>query len=348
MKLTDKKFSIIFLLTIFLSFFSIGIFNYLVDYENIFSKKNLMKKELRQISNNINVGKSKFINTTHRDMKRALALFSKYDDCFLFGSSQHIIISSDDINKLDPKCKKNTNLSLPGGSLEDILINTYFTTIREKKIKKIFLGLGPYTFKYNSDYQLRWKKFESVFIKMNDKKILEKKNFFDSSKEKLKILYDKKLLKKNLYYLNNVIFNSDKNSNFSNIKVNIDGSYEFIGEYKNRKGEHVNKVQDARWGFNELNFEDEPKKSLINNIKYIQSKGIEVDILIIPFHPIVFSSGDWIVSKIYDANYEINKIAKEFGLDIYGSFFPDDLGCTKFDFYDDSHVKKTCIKNIVR
>ena len=68
---------------------------------------------------------------------------------------------------------------------------------------------------------------------MNDKKILEKKNFFDSSKEKLKILYDKKLLKKNLYYLNNVIFNSDKNSNFSNIKVNIDGSYEFIGEYKN-------------------------------------------------------------------------------------------------------------------
>ena len=56
------------------------------------------------------------INVTHRDMKRALALFSKFDDCFLFGSSQHIIISSEDINKLDPKCKKNTNLSLPGGS----------------------------------------------------------------------------------------------------------------------------------------------------------------------------------------------------------------------------------------
>ena len=31
---------------------------------------------------------------------------------------------------------------------------------------------------------------------MNDKKILEKKSFFDNSKEKLKILYDKKLLKK--------------------------------------------------------------------------------------------------------------------------------------------------------
>ena len=48
--------------------------------------------------------------------------------------------------------------------------------------------------------------------------------------------------------------------NFSNIKVNIDGSYEFTGEYKNRKGEHVSKVEDARWGFNELNFEDAPKK----------------------------------------------------------------------------------------
>ena len=34
-----------------------------------------MQKELRQISKNINVGKSKFINVTHRDMKRALALF---------------------------------------------------------------------------------------------------------------------------------------------------------------------------------------------------------------------------------------------------------------------------------
>ena len=134
MKLTDKKFLIIFLLIIFLSFFSIGIFNYLVDYENIFSKKNLVQKQLKQISKNINVGNSKFINVTHRDIKRALALFSKFDDCFLFGSSQHIIISSEDINKLDPKCKKNTNLSLPGGSLEDILINTYFTTIREKKI----------------------------------------------------------------------------------------------------------------------------------------------------------------------------------------------------------------------
>ncbi len=348
MKLKDKKFSIFFLIIIFSSFSSIGIFNYLVDYENIFSKKNLMQRELRQISKNINIGKSKMINVTHRDMKRALALFSKFDDCFLFGSSQHIIISSEDINKLDPKCKKNTNLSLPGGSLEDILINTYFTTIREKKIKKIFLGVGPYTFKYNSDYQLRWKKFESVFIKMNDKEILEKKFFFDNLREKLKILYDKKLLKKNLYYFYNIIFNSEKNSNFNNIKVNIDGSYEFTGEYKNRKGEHVRKVENARWGFNELNFEDAPKKSLINNIKYIQSKGIEVDILIIPFHPIVFSSSDWIVPKIYEANLEINKIAEEFGLDIYGSFFPDDLGCTEFDFYDDSHVKKTCIKHIVR
>ena len=75
MKLTDKKFSIIFLLIIFLSFFLIGIFNYLVDYENIFSKKNLMQKELRQISKNINVGKSKLNNVTHRDMKRALAFF---------------------------------------------------------------------------------------------------------------------------------------------------------------------------------------------------------------------------------------------------------------------------------
>ena len=39
MKLTDKKFSIILLVIIFLSFFFIGICNYLVDYENIFSKK---------------------------------------------------------------------------------------------------------------------------------------------------------------------------------------------------------------------------------------------------------------------------------------------------------------------
>ena len=34
-----------------------------------------MQKELRQISKNINVGKSKLNNVTHRDMKRALALF---------------------------------------------------------------------------------------------------------------------------------------------------------------------------------------------------------------------------------------------------------------------------------
>ena len=348
MKFTDKVFFYLTFFIILLFFVLIGLFNYSIDYENIFSKKNIRTQELKKISENINKGVSELNNYNHRDIKRALALFSINDDCFILGSSQHILIRSEYLTNLDPKCKNNTNLSLPGGSLEDILISTYFTSIREKKIKKVFLGIGPYTFKYNSDYQLRWKKFESVFIKMNDKKVLKKKNNYEIFKEYLRILYDKKLFMKNFEYLKNLIFEPKNNVNQKNIIIKKDGSYEFIGKYQLKKGEFLNKVENARWGFNDLYFEESPKKSLINNIKFLQSKGIEVDILLVPFHPFVFSSKDWIVPKIYKANNELKKIAQELNVNIYGSFFPDDLGCSKYDFYDDSHPKKTCLKKIMR
>jgi len=349
--ITDKKFFFFFFIIIFFILIVVATFNYLVDYQNFFSNKNIAAKELKKISKKINLNTFNKINYSHRDIKKALALFSENSDCFVLGSSQHMLITSEDLFNLDTKCIKNTNLSLPGGSLEDILINTYFTSIREKKIKKVFLGIGPYTFKYNSDYQLRWKNFENIFNKMNDKNIFEEKNIYQQSIEILKVLYNKKFFIKNLNYIKNKILYSnglDKDLNLEELKINYDGSYILTGNYASKKGESIKEVENARWGFNELNFDKEPKNSLINNIKFIQSKGIEVDIILIPFHPIVFSSKDWIVEYILTADNEIKKISEELNLKIHGSFFPDDLDCSKFDFYDDSHPKKSCIKNITR
>ena len=349
---SDKKFFLITILIISFLFIFFASFNYIVDYQNFFSKKNIVKKELKNISNQINSNNfNNNKNYSHRDIKKALALFSKKDDCFILGSSQHITISSENLFNLDFKCKNNTNLSLPGGSLEDILINTYFVSMRENKVKKIFLGIGPYTFKYNSDYQLRWKKFENIFIKMNTDNIIKKKNIMQNVKEVLKILYDKKFLIKNLEYVKNKFFNfntNGKRNSFEGIKINNDGSYKFVSDYELQNGELVSKVENARWGFNELNFEKEPKDTLINNIKFIQSLGIEVDIILVPFHPFVFSSNDWIVEKIIIANNEIKKITKEMKINVHGSFFPNDLDCFNIDFYDDSHPKKTCIEKITR
>ena len=349
---SDKKFFLITIFIISLLFVFFAAFNYIVDYQNFFSKKNIVEKELKNISNQVNSNNFRnYDNYSHRDIKRALALFSEKDDCFILGSSQHIIISSENLFNLDINCKNNTNLSLPGGSLEDILINTYFLSLRENKVKKIFLGIGPYTFKYNTDYQLRWKKFENIFIKMNNEKIINKKNIIQDAKEVIKILYDKKFLIKNIESVKNKFFNLNikiDNNSFEGIKINNDGSYKFFGDYELQDGELISKVKNARWGFDELNFEIGPKETLINNIKFIKSLGIDVDIILVPFHPFVFSSNDWIVEKIVIADNEIQKISKEMKIKIHGSFFPYDLSCFNIDFYDDSHPRKTCIEKIMR
>lgn len=347
--ISDKKFLVYIIVITTIILFTIGCFNYIIDYQNYFSKKNINTENFKNISNKIN--SNNFINSnySHRDIKRALALFSEKDDCFILGSSQHMLFTSYDLYNLDSQCKENTNLSLPGGSLEDILINSYFISIRENKVKKIFLGIGPYMFKYNSDYQLRWKNFENIFLKMNDKNIYKKKNNISSFLEFIQILFDKKFFIKNINFVKNIFFETKESNtkiNFQGLKIHSDGSYIFTGDYELKKGELINEVGIGRWGFDELDFDEEPKNSLINNIRFIKSKGIEVDIILVPFHPIVFSSNDWIVEKIILADLETRKISKKLDLKVHGSFFPGDLKCTKYDFYDDSHPRSTCIKKI--
>lgn len=83
-------------------------------------------------------------------------------------------------------------------------------------------------------------------------------------------------------------------------------------------------------------------------INYLSSKNIEVSILLLPYHPVVFKKIKTEYPIVLEAEKNIVRIAKKTGIKYQGSYNPNKTKSARSAFYDGMHLKLIEIEKIIK
>lgn len=349
--------------------FIIGGINFIIDPGEIYFKKILAGNiKNTEFSNKLFNSKYGIVadGWNERLVKTSLAKESGNFDCIVLGSSRIMQISSvRNTGNIKTQCNSLLNLGVSGGSIEDISIFSYLILNNTKLPKKIFIGVDPWTLKFNMD--ARYGAYKEYYNKMN---ILLKESQASDD-----IFYITKLAK-NLFngeYLQHSIEelfkDAEKNTKINLFKKDIiypknqfsyqlgyknavtlpDGSHVYskkqILEFKN-KNPHI-KIGGGNYKISGRAYDHLALQYLAKIIQVYQKNGVEVNFILTPYHPNVFKKGNIKPVKHFRI---VESVIKKFGqknnLKVYGSFFPYNFGCKNKEFFDYMHATNECLSRI--
>jgi hypothetical protein len=352
----------------------IGSINFIVDPGKIYLKNILV--DMQSANMQISEYSDKLLNSKNgviqigwneRLVKTTLAKESGNFDCIILGSSHITQISSvRNTGNIKKQCKKLLNLGVSGGGIEDISIFSYLILNNIKLPKKVFIDIDPWTLKFGMDS--RYGAYKNLYNKMNILLNESDNDTYVSYTNKLAHnLFNGEYLQYSLKELFQKVDNK-KNVTSSNLKKNLfptnkfsyhlgykeaiilpDGSLIYakgwILEQKNNNhniklGGGDYKISSPIYDKRTLNY----FKKIVN--LYRKNK-IEVNLILTPYHPNVFKKGNTKPVKHFKL---IESLVKKFGKDknlkVYGSFFPNDVGCKGKEFYDYMHGTNECLNRI--
>tara|TARA_B110000902_G_scaffold227860_1_gene267469 strand:+ start:2615 stop:3970 length:1356 start_codon:yes stop_codon:yes gene_type:complete len=153
---------------------------------------------------------------------------------------------------------------------------------------------------------------------------------------------------------------SDEPSTFKTVNKNnngltrlTDGTLSYSENFKNRTQQQIDRSAStfANNIFGLSNFINisNTKTVLIKKfINYLTSKNIEVTILLLPYHPVVFEKIEKEYPIVLEAEKTIIKIAENNGIKHQGSYNPNKTKSTRSTFYDGMHLKLIEIEKIIK
>jgi len=360
-----KKSLIIFIILMFV----LGSISFIVDPGEIYLKKILTDMKSAEFSNKLFSSKYGVVQTgNERQIKTTLAKESGNFDCVILGSSHVMQISSvRNSGNIKNQCKKLLNLGVSGGSIEDISIFSYLILNNIKLPKKIFIAIDPWTLKFGMDS--RYGANQNIYTKMNtllkendngnDVSYTNKlvRNLFNVEylEYSLKELFQKEDKKKNN---NSDMFNKDilypenkfsYHLGYQEAVTLPDGSHVYAKKRILKQKNRNHKIKTGGGNY-KIDGQIYNKKTLDYLMKivylYIKNK-IKVNFILTPYHPNVFKKGNTKAVKHFKLIESlVKKIGEDNNFKVYGSFFPNKIGCKSEEFFDDMHVTNECLNRI--
>lgn len=285
-----------------------------------------------------------------RDIKISLAKKSFNYECAVIGSSHVMQFSSE--RKNIPICKNLINLGVSGGGLEDYMIFSYVATNGFKYPKKIVFGIDPWSFDLGRD--VRWKRYKEYFYKMLS--FIES----DNSQGDSDTAWNKYINLINPYYFMRSLNLLGKDEFVITRSLKIDPelggefpiflpdgsllySLERIAESRHLnvpKGGVLYKIKDGQ------QFTQRGVDLFEKLIRFLEKKGIEVIIVMTPYHPNVWLSESKTRSALIEMESVVRNIAKKDNIDVYGTYNPNNISCPGNEFIDHMHAKSSCLEKI--
>lgn len=360
-----KRSLILFLLIIF----TIASINFIIDPGEIYLKKILATYKSAKFSNQLFNSKNGIIQQgwNERLIKTTLAKASSDFDCIILGSSHIVQISSvRNTGNIRKQCPKLLNLGVSGASLEDISIFSYLVLNNTKLPKKVFINITPWTLKFGMDN--RYGIYKKYYNEMNI--LLEEVDIHHT------ISYESQLIKnlfngEYLQYSLKELFEQTKRENDINnlftkeirfplkpfsyttgYKESIllkDGSHVYSKKWiETQKSKNASLTMgDGSYKINNNIYDKSALKYLIKIIKTYQDNGVEVALILTPYHPNIFKKGDTKPVKHFKKVEAITiRVGLDHNLTVYGSFFPNNIGCTSKEFFDSMHATNECFNKI--
>ncbi|MGE0739009.1 hypothetical protein [Sulfurimonas sp.] len=294
-----------------------------------------------------------------RAIKTSLAKFSGNYDCIVMGSSHIMQISGirNTGNILDT-CPKVLNLGVSGGSFEDLFVFSNIIFSNNKKPKTIFIDVSPWLFKFNMDtrYKMNMKHYNEFLIRINDDKISNTTNdyelnlfknlfnleYFITSLKNLKSITDKSKIEKPI---NKFTF---ENGYIQPLKLQ-DGSHLYASNFIEKSKNDIENIKNGGGDYKiENNIYEKYALELFEKlIQYYQKNNIKVNFIITPYHPSVFKDGEIKpVAHMKEVENMAKEIASKYNINLYGSFFPENIGCKENEFFDFMHATTECLNKI--
>ncbi|MBU0633185.1 hypothetical protein KKA17_11130 [bacterium] len=360
--MSNKKFISLFISLVFILFFIIATINFIVDPGEIYLNKILADSKTKTFAEKLFHSKNGIIQTgwNERLVKTTLVKDAKKFDCVVLGSSHIMGISLvNNTGNIALQCKSLLNLGVSGGSLEDIAIFSFIMLNDADLPKKVFIDIDPWTLKFNMDS--RYGAYNYYYEGMNNllqesssnKKIyilnvvknLLNKEYFVSS---LKTIFEKKendIFNKRILYPKND-FNYE-NGYIEPVTLS-DGSHVYASKWIAEQKTKIKRLPlgGGDYKINGKSYEDDAVEYFKEIVKLYLANDIEVNFIMTPYHPNVFQIKSESVNHMRAVDKVVNDISKELKIKVYGSFFPEKLGCLNDEFYDIMHPTKQCLDRI--
>lgn len=365
--MNNKSFVIAVFRLVFFGLIIVSGVNFIVDPGKIYLKKILTDYRVQEYAEKLFKSSQGLVMTdwNERAIKTALAKKTENFNCVILGSSHIMQVShirhSGNIQK---ECKSLVNLGVSGGSLEDLSIFSYLVLNNKKPPKKVFIEIAPWIFKFGKD--IRWKENQNYYLRMNERmgeKVehqdvsylgetttnLINREYFSYSIRSLQKHGIKSIvapLTQDIIYPKSSFYYRD---GYSEPVFLSDGSLVYDREaiFKMRKKNLFIDGKDAVYKINSNIYNPKAVKYFEKILKVYAESGVEVRFILTPYHPNVFKLGD---TQPVRAMKEIEKVtsqlAQKHGLKVYGSFFPEKLGCSGDEFFDCMHVNQECLNKI--
>jgi len=265
------------------------------------------------------------------------------------GSSRTMLINSELV-----KDSSMVNNSVSGASIEDIV--SIYQMYKEEGLlpAKVIIGVDPWTFNENNE-QERWHSIANSYYRFHN---LNKDYPTNSKLDKLKQLFSFTYFQSSVTSLPKIVLGTNEprattnKFNATNTRL-TDGSLIYGEQMRDLSNEKVQDIVresllDDLYGLK--NF-DAVSTTIWNEfvklVEDMQSHGIEVEFLLAPYHPQVYTKIKEDYPQVLKAEAMVKNFADKTNITIYGSFNPKKAGLTENYFYDGMHCKQEGIKLIL-
>jgi hypothetical protein len=350
--------------------FVIGSINFIVDPGEIYLKKILADMKSAEFSTKLLSSKNGVVQTgwNERLIKTTLAKESGNFDCIILGSSHIMQISSiRNTGNIKKQCNNLLNLGVSGGGIEDISIFSYLILNNIKLPRKVFIDIDPWTLKFGMDS--RYGANKNIYNKMNtllkesdngnNVSYINKltKNLFNGEylQYSLKELFQKENTKKNIksdIFKKDILFPTNEFSYHLGYKESVtlpDGSHIYKKSWilKQKNNNHNIKIGDGSYKISGQIYNKKTLDYLKKIVNLYRKNKIEVNLILTPYHPNVFKKGNTKPVKHFKLIESlVKKLGEDKNLKVYGSFFPNNIGCESKEFFDYMHGTNECLNRI--
>ena len=258
------------------------------------------------------------------------------------GSSRLMQINSDIIGE------PLINLTVSGATIEDDIA---FALEASAKLNAnhVYIAADPWLIN-KFDGQNRYKSVEYLYDYWLDNVEQSKplKTYFVTNKKKLEEQLNWGLLQSIRRGLHPTSHSIPKDGKIEAIaKKAYDGSHVVTGSFVDNSKD-ISQDLDVLLNYAMSQFEHDIKaeKELSLLIKYLQKNGINVSLILSPYHPDMYARMDSQKPIFLEIEKWFRQFSKEHNIEIIGSYDPVQIGCDENEFYDGMHPKPSCMAKV--
>lgn len=258
------------------------------------------------------------------------------------GSSRLMQINSDIIGE------PLINLTVSGATIEDDIA---FALEASAKLNAnhVYIAADPWLIN-KFDGQNRYKSVEYLYEYWLDNVEQSKplKTYFVTNKKKLEEQLNWGLLQSIRRGLHPTSHSIPKDGKIEAIaKKAYDGSHVVTESFVDNSKD-ISQDLDVLLNYAMSQFEHDIKaeKELSLLIKYLQKNGINVSLILSPYHPDMYARMDSQKPIFLEIEKWFRQFSKEHNIEIIGSYDPVQIGCDENEFYDGMHPKPSCMAKV--